>query len=223
MKTMKAVALIQFYFDYVLPRGGDWEGRSLRFSQDEGWHVIVRPRRINEALFPNEIDQTLSTMHFVLARLNTPTGQTAVRVIERCHDRVEVQVWRDVSGVQTVQRPEMQEEFLRSAIQACNTFLNHCRVVAQAPFVHGVEQQYRLQDGRYHILMPYTITWLDGTNNERLPVYPENVNASASPGAVPAPERGFVDFAKIIDALKVGPEPKIDSLAKTRFEEVPAL
>jgi len=205
---MKAIAVIQFYFSYVLPRAEDWDSHPLGF-QITDFKVLIRPRAPDEDLFLYEIDQTLSTMQLSLTRLTPPIGRTSLTVRDYCHDRVEARVESSVSSPQAVQELSIQESFLLAAIKCCNIFLNHCRTISRSPFIRGVPRHYRLEDHRHYILIPYSITWFDGETGNKLPAYMGGVNASASSGAVLSPERGSVTWTQIIGGLMEGQEPNL--------------
>jgi len=206
---MRAVAVIQFYFSYVLPRAEDWGSDPLGFQLPD-FKVLIRPRAPDEDLFPNEIDQTLSTMQLSLIRLNAPMGQTSLVVRDYCHDRIEARVESSVPSPQAVQEPPIQESFLLAAIKCCNIFLNHCRTISRSPFIRGIQRDYRLEDQRYYIRIPRSITWFDGETGNQLPAYEEGtVNAAAASGALLSPERGSVTWAQIISSLSEGQEPNL--------------
>lgn len=204
---MKVISLVQFYLDYVLPRAEDWVNRGLEF-EEERFRVIVRLRNPEEELFPNGIDKTLSSMELSLTRLNFPQGKRKLLVSDGCFDRIEVQVERNVPEIKSIQQEEVQSSFLQIAIKYGNRFLHHCRVVSKSPFVHGIKQHYRLEDQRFYILTPRTISWFDGESGKSLPVY-EGVNATATSGAIQSPERGCVSIAQVIESLKVSVEPNL--------------
>lgn len=178
---MKAIAVFQFYFPYVLPRADDWPTEHIGFEFRD-YAVGLHPRNPDEELFPHEIDRTLSTMSLTLSRISLPMGLTSLTVRERCHDRMEVRVHGELDSPGDAKRDDIQEEFRSVAVSACNIFLNHCRVAARSPFVVGVERHYRIEDGRYYVLTPHTITWFNGDDGSFLPAYAGDVNGVASSG-----------------------------------------
>src|SRR5437870_6263407 len=157
---MKAIAVFQFYFPYVLPRAEDWPNEHIRFEFRDNM-VDLHPRSVDEELFPHEIDKTLSTMALTLSRISLPTGLTSLTVRERCQDRIEVRVHGEMDSTGDATREDIHEKFRSVAVNACNIFLNHCRVAARSPFVAGVERHYRIEDGHYYLLTPHTITWFN--------------------------------------------------------------
>jgi hypothetical protein len=205
---MKAIAVFQFYFPYVLPRADDWPRDPIGF-QFPNYVVGLHPRNPDEELFPHEIDQTLSTMALTLSRISLPTGLTSLTVAERCHDRIEVRVHGELESPGDAKRDDIQEQFLSAAVNASNIFLSHCRVVARSPFVVGVERHYRIEDGQYYLLTPHTITWFNGDDGNFLPVYEGNVNGRASSGALRSPESGSANFDALNQSIQAGEYPSL--------------
>lgn len=199
---MKVVAQFQFYFTFIIPRGNDWPSTFIRMDfPDPGKAVMLRPRPVDEDLFPNDIDQTLAGMTLSLSRLSQPAGSLTLVVRDRCLDRVEARVESDVASLEDVLSSPVQEGFESVAIRATNSFLEHCRVLAEAPFVSGVERHYRLQDGRYYMVNPHTIAWFRGDTGACIPAYEGGVNATAGSGAVRSPERGQIPVRALTDSL----------------------
>jgi hypothetical protein len=215
---MKAIAVFQFYFTYVLPRADDWPSGHIGFQFPE-FTVGLHPRTPEEELFPHEIDKTLSTMSLSLTRVSLPTGLTSLRVRERCHDRIEVRVHGDIDLPSDAKREDIQEKFSDVAVRACNVFLNHCRVAARSPFVIGVERTYRIEDGLFYILTPHTITWFSGENGSLLPAYEGNVNGAACSGSVRSPESGTISFAAVQQSLQSGEHPNLPQSLLVDAEE----
>jgi hypothetical protein len=207
-QEMKVIAIFQFYFPYVLPRADDWPSGHIGFKYPD-FMVGLHPRNPDEALFPYDIDKTLSTMSLSLARISPPTGLTSLTVQERCHDRIEVRVHGDIDSPNDAKMENIKEKFLDIAIHACNTFLNHCRVAARSPFVIGLERNYRIEDGRFYILTPYTTSWFCEEDGSLLPAYEGNVNGDASSGGVRSPESGVTSFAVIEQSLQACEYPNL--------------
>ncbi len=205
---MKAIVVFQFYFPYVLPRANDWPTEPFAFKYPD-FTVALHPRNPDEELFPEDIDKTLSTMEVNLSRISLPTSATTTRVRDRCRDRIEVRVHGELASRDDTKREQTQDAFLAAAIQACNLFLAHCRVAGRAPFVTGIEREYRLQDERYYVLTPHTVSWFSGEDGKHLPAYEGEVNGYASSGAIRAPEREGVSFASIRQTLEAGEQPSV--------------
>ncbi len=203
---MNFIVLVQLYFDYVLPRDDDWFGKRLPFDAGN-YKVWIRPRNLDEELFPNEIDKTLSSMALGLKRLNYPQGQTQLKVAEQCHDRIEAQIHGEIGNLAEIDIKEKGYEILQIAIKCCNVFLSHCRTISRVPFVHGVERHFKLQDNRSYILTPYSISWSDD-KCVHLPVY-NGVNATASSGAVLSPERGQIKLEQVVASLNASIQPNL--------------
>lgn len=200
--------MYQFYFPYVLPRAADWDGRGVLFRAGE-LSIRIRPRRDDEPLFPNDVDKTLANMTVTLTRLPLPGSETKTVVRDECHDRLEALVQGEVSSVDEAREADVQAKFELRAIEAANQFLAHCRAVAGSPFVLGVQRRFRIEDQQHHVLNPRTIAWFDGDSGERLPVFADNVNATATSGAIASPERGEASMAAVQASLARGPLPDL--------------
>lgn len=192
----------------MLPRADDWPLGHIGFQFPE-FKVGLHPRNPDEELFPHEIDKTLSTVSLTLSRVSLPTGLTSLTVRDRCHDRIEVRVHGEIDSPGDAKGDDVQEKFRDVAVRACNVFLNHCRVTARSPFVVGVERQYRIEDGRFIMLTPHTITWFNGEDGSFLPAYEGDVNAALSSGAVRSPESGTTSFAALQQSLQAGEHPNL--------------
>lgn len=198
---MKVVAVFQFYFPFVIPRDANWPSAFIGIDfPDLGKQVQLRPRGMTEALFPEDIDRTLSGMTLSMSRISLPQADVNFRTKDRCIDRVEVRVHGEVEDSERVKDPDVQEEFHRPAIRATNSLMEHLRILSGVPFVSGVEADYRPEDGSLHILNPRTTSWFSGVDGSRLPAYEGDINAQADSGAIRSPERGSVTA----DDLKVG-------------------
>lgn len=204
---MKLVSVIQFYLPYVLPRAADWEGHGVT-GETQGLRARVTARGMNDDLFPSEIDQTVSTMTLTLWRLSLPSSGATHSVRDLAHDRLQVVVEGDVNNAETAHE-EIEKQFKEVAVTAANVFLDHCRVVAGVPFIRGVEERYRIQDGHRRIVNPYTITWYDGASGEPYRIYDGKVNATGSSGAIDSPERGSASMTAIVRSLQSSRDPDL--------------
>lgn len=197
---MPVQSIHQYYLKYRLPRGKGWRGWAVRL-QAEGFDAVVKPRSEDEPLFPNEIDQTLSTANIDLLPLSLPGGRLTRTVAESCIDRLLVVIHQELDAV-----PESWTDIVQRttdwAIEAANHFLDHCRVAAKAPDVRRLERHWRPQDQRFYLLEPNTVSWFDVDTGERLPVYEGAVNAVASSGSIRSPESGSVDIAAVEASFK---------------------
>jgi hypothetical protein len=156
----------------------------------------VKPRSEDEPLFPNEIDQTLSTATIDLLPLSLPGGRITRTVAESCIDRLLVAIHQELDNAPDNWN-ETVERTTDWAIEAANHFLDHCRVAAKAPDVRRLERHWRPQDQRFYLLEPSTVSWFDVDTGERLPVYEGAVNAVASSGSIRSPESGSVDIVAV--------------------------
>ena len=207
---MKAIGLFQFYLPYLLPRGPDWDGQGVSADLPP-YSVKVRARGNQEELFPNDVDKTLSGLELVLDRISLAQGRLRRVVSDIAIDRIEARVQLDLSTLADLTNPTTQDASRDIAIQLTNLFLHHCRVAADAPFLQGIVEHYRVQDGRKYVINPHSASWFDAETGIGLPVYDGRVNASCSSGAVPAPETGAVSLATVIASLQSSPEPDLAS------------
>lgn len=199
---MEVIARFQFYFPFVLPRGHDWPSSFLRLEYPALERaVMLRPRPIEEDLFPDEIDRNLAGMSFSLTRISQPSGSLRHAVRDRCLDRIEVRVEGRVAALEDVTQTAVHESFESVAIRATNSFLEHCRVLAEAPFVTGVEMHYRLQDDRYYMVNPHTVSWFRADDGSPIPAYEEGASGTYSSGAFRSPERGQIPLQFLKDSL----------------------
>ena len=192
---MRVQSLHQYYLKYRLPRGAGWRGWAIRLQAD-GFDAVVKPRSEDEPLFPNEIDQTLSSATIDLAPLSLPGGRITRTVAESCIDRLLVAIHQELATAPDNWN-ETVEHTTDWAIEAANHFLDHCRIAAKAADVRRLERQWRPQDQRFYLLEPNTVSWFDLESGERLPVYEGAVNAAASSGSIRSPESGSVDIATV--------------------------
>jgi hypothetical protein len=206
---MKLIAITQFYLGYVLPRALDWEGNGVTIRLPDVL-AKVSPRGVNESLFPSDVDETLATMQIQFNRVSLPVSETSHIVRDICHDRVQVTVEGEANPGESP--TEIEKRFLDAAVGATNVFLGHCRVAAKAPFVLGIEEHYRLEDGRRYVLTPRTTSWFSGETGEGFPMYDTGqgkVNANAASGAIRSPERGSISMAEIHQSLRASPAPNL--------------
>jgi hypothetical protein len=167
---MKVVVFFQFYLPYILPRTNDWfEGghRLVEFTHNNH-KVVVHPRKPDEALFLNEIDQELSLQTMTVDPPDIPVKDmpTSVSVKDLCYDRIEVLVFGEINSVDDVHQEEIRREYLISACQGCNQFLFHCSVVARDPDITGLVWYFNFEDRTYYFERPYTVIWCREENGE---------------------------------------------------------
>jgi hypothetical protein len=219
LSGMRLAALIQFYLPYVLPRSDDWERRGVVAAISD-LQLRWRARGFAEPLFPNEIDQTLSSMTIQLRRVSLPVSAVAVAVRDVALDRVEVVVSGDTLPSEA--RDAIEDRFLAAAVELTNAILQHCRILARTSFLTGLEEHFRIQDGRRYFLFPRSMTWFDGITQARFPFYGE-VNATCSGGAIRSPEQGQVKFEQLENSLAQGPPDLAEVLLLDAEERVVTL
>jgi hypothetical protein len=113
-----------------------------------------------------------------------------------------------LDDLEALRRIEEQDSLFQAAIQCCNAFLAHCRVAAGSPFVHGVLEHFRLQDGRRYVFTPHSLAWFNGTTGEPLALY-DGVNASCASGAIRSPVSGSISIKAIAQSLACDSEPDL--------------
>jgi hypothetical protein len=210
---MKVVSRHQIYLEYLLPRDETWgplaDGVGI---ETETNRAILRPRSTEDPLFPEDIDKTLSTMELRLRPLAVSESLVTVRVGDRALDRIEVTIWDEIDDDVDPSVDAWMERTRLAVEQAVNltdTFLAHCRVVAQSPFVKAVPRGWREQDKRFYVMAPTTVTWYDGDSGQRLPVLLDGANALAMSGAILAPESGAAPLDELAQSIRTGQDPPV--------------
>jgi hypothetical protein len=210
------MVVFQFYLPYLLPRTEDWypDGYlQLRFNIG-GHEVSVHPRKPSDPLFPHEIDRELSNQHVEIPPTEIPVTDVPQEVVVRdlCYDRLEVVVYGEVSSAAEVEKEETRIEYLNAAGQACNHFLDHCRVVARDPDIRGIEWYYNFSDKTYYFLTPYSMAWCSEESGEIKeflrdaqgePLY------GLSSGSILSPKRTPVSIASVAASITQGLEPRL--------------
>ena len=198
---MKLLIIYQFYLDYVLPRNNEWQNKQFGFEFKDDF-ISVRPKNANEDLFPNSIDETLSTMSLSLKKLSFNTSMLRKKVEDIVIDRIEVRLETTCENVDGLKNENFQEQKLAEAVQCCNIFLEHCRVLSMNQFIKVLPREYNIKQKRYYNFFPHTITYLNKDNpDEKLEAF-DGVNAAATCGAIRSPESGTVDIHDILKTLE---------------------
>lgn len=174
---MKVVALFQIYLPYFLPRTPQWsEGKNFQFQYEvEGHLVNVHPRRADEKLFPAPIDEQLAEAiihlepYYAQPGLVVPIGApTEIKMRDRCFDRIEAQVFGEVTSRDECKSGDVTFAYRRRAISACNKFLNLCRTVARDPDIKGLTWYYSIDEDRCYFEPPHSLIWFDAEKLEPL-------------------------------------------------------
>lgn len=198
---MKLLIIYQFYLDYVLPRGNEWENKQFGFELKDSL-LFVRPQNTNEALFPDSIDKTLSIMSLSLQKLNFSNGTLKRVVKDIVIDRVEVRLERICTNIDELKNEDFQEGRFDEAVKCCNIFLNHCRVLSKNPFLKLLPREYSIKQKKYYNLFPFTVIYLNKENPDERPNVFNGVNAEARSGAIRSPESGVVHAHEILKTLE---------------------
>lgn len=209
---MKVVALVQIYLPYFLPRTPEWSaGRYFQLLYDvEGHHVRVHPRKADEPLFPNPIDEQLAQAKYTIepAFIVPADAPTELAVRDRCFDRVEAQVYGEVKSRDECLSPELAFAYRRLALGACNKFLYRCRVLGRDPDITGLTWYYSFDNGMCHFTHPHTLTWFNVESGEVLRDQQGREMWTAA-GSIRSPVRLPVDFDLITSSSKAGVEPDV--------------
>lgn len=203
---MKVASLHQLYLSHMLPRGEGWESWSVGVQTPNFW-ARIHPRSPDEALFPNDVDKSLSNAELVLTPLQPSGGHLAIRAADRCLDRLEILIIRQLEPLPVDWTQEILLAEDRASLLA-EVFLQHCRVAARSHHVPGIGREWRASEARFQLTVPHTCTWLDADTEQGLPVY-EGMNASSSLGAISAPETGSASVSDIEASMSKGEEPDL--------------
>src|SRR5438552_14892564 len=111
-----AVAVIQFYLPYLLPRAGDWPAGVLDAHVD-GTVVRLRVPAATEDLFPSDVDRHLGGMNLAWNKIDPPTRNITVPMTERCLDRIEAIATGPVAALTDVRTEAVQLKFFNAAAQ----------------------------------------------------------------------------------------------------------
>lgn len=210
------MVVFQFYLPYILPRTEDWYPDAyLQLLFNIGGHkVIVHPRKPSDPLFPHEIDRELSSQRVEIPPTDIPVSGVPQEVVVRdlCYDRLEVIVHGEVSSAAEVEKGETRIEYLNAAGQACNHFLDHCRVVARDPDIKGIKWYYNFSDKTYYFLTPYSMAWCSEENGEIKEFLRDAQGEELyglSSGSILSPERTPVSIASVAASITQGLEPPL--------------
>jgi hypothetical protein len=210
---MKVASRNQIYLDYLLPRDETWGPLEAGIRIDlESNYAVIRPRGAHEPLFPEDVDQTLSSMELRLRPLAVRGSEITARVAERALDRIEVTIWDELDDNADMSEASWMERTtsaLERAVNLADTFLAHCRVVANSPFVRAIPRAWREQDGRFYVMAPTTSTWYDGDSGLPLGVLTHGTNALSMSGCILAPESGAAPLSELAQSIRESQDPPV--------------
>ena len=168
------------------------------------------PRALDEPLFLNDVDKSLSTMTFSLARLSPPYGSIQGIVSDHCLDRLEILLETELPSLEHARQMDVQEEMELKAAKSANIFLDHCKAVSASPYPLAVQMNFRPNNQKLFVSNPRTITWFGSADGkEYLGVYEGGLNSVAISGSILSPERGEANMGMIIQNMKNGPYPDL--------------
>jgi hypothetical protein len=210
---MKVVAVIQIYLPYFLPRTPEWSEAPYyqHFFQVEGQLVYVHPRKAAERLFPSPIDEQLAEGKIkVESELIIPVDAPAeFSLRDRCLDRVEAQVYGEVTTQDGCLKPEVNFAYRRLALGACHKFLYHCRVAAGDPDIGGLVWHYSFDHDRCFLTFPQSLIWFNADTKEPLRDDKGHVLGVAQGGSVRLPVRAPVEFSEVQRSLSSSDQPSL--------------
>lgn len=221
-RKVKLRAIVQFYLPFVLPRSQDWSSAGIKYLIDD-YEVYLVPRSPQEELFVNNIDKTLSKMSCKLTPSFLVGSEIEAKVSNKYLDRITVTVIGDESTLNNMGNKETDNPFFVAALRACNNFLYHCRVVGNVPFLNLIERHYRIEDGNFYVVNPFTILWYEEDSNKEYPMYPtenKSMHATASLGALRSPGSGNVSMSEIADSISKGEPDLVSSLLLDAEEKI---
>lgn len=199
---MQVNCVVQVYLPYLLPRGEGWEGVGFTAIQDD-LELRIRPRDLNEELFPNTADQGLSAMRLELQRLSLPTASVGLTARDYALDRIEALITGEIDPNQ-LEPPQLEQRLLEPCVLVVNLFLQHLRVLTGARFLAPLGEHFRLEDRKRYYLFPRTLTFFNAETGQPIRVHGKS-NAIMSPGTFHSPERGNVHIDNVIRAIQSGP------------------
>jgi hypothetical protein len=212
-KTMRVIAVVQIYLPYFLPRTPEWSEAPYyqhHFSV-EGQLVNVHPRKANERLFPSPIDEQLAEAKIKIeSELIIPVDvPREFPLRDRCLDRIEAQVFGEVTSQNECLKPEVNFAYRRLALGACHKFLYHCRVAAGDPDIGGLVWHYSFDEDRCFLTFPHSLVWFDADTKEPLRNDEGQVLGVAHGGSVRLPVRAPVELGEVQKSLSSGDQPSL--------------
>ena len=199
----------QFYLSYVFPRLDGGSSAEPLMIQAERFRAFVSPRRLDEPLFPGDVDMSLSSMWLTIQRGDGVEGGAGVTVALSCLDRIQVVLEWDASIDVSSAHDELQLS-LQWAVEMADYYLGHYRCVASSPHVGRILRSWRPEDSQFYIGVPYTVSWFNLDDDGRpLEVFENGANALSSSGAIKAPESGSCSLEALNSSLCAGEEPPL--------------
>ena len=211
---MKIQTIVQFYLDAVFPRDPSWAGWKGVTLNASTFSASIRPwDPSREALFPNEIDESLSGAGLTLTPAYMSGGFISKTIADAVVDRIQVVLEEEVDEPAGPATPPVFdiEQAQDRAVDAANVLIEHIRVSAQASSLPRITRMWRPQDGKFYIQQPWTMAVLEADGGAPVPVF-AGVNAALTSGAIRAPETGAGDVSAVEQSLSKGIEPPLYSM-----------
>jgi hypothetical protein len=138
-----------------------------------------------------------------------PVGAPSeILVRDRCFDRIEAQVYGEVTSRDDCLSPELGFAYRTSAISACNTFLCHCRVAGRDPEVGSLVWHYNFDHDRCYFASPHSLMWFEADSKEILRDDEGNPFWTQS-GAIRSPARVPIDLGTLQQSLSLNEQPDL--------------
>ncbi|MGA4545773.1 hypothetical protein ACPA54_37875 [Uniformispora flossi] len=206
---MRIAAVMQFYFDAVLPRDPSWASWGGVSLQADGFSADVRPwDPASQALFPNEIDRSLAGAALSIAPFGVAGGAISRRIADTVVDRIQVILrWEHESAVGDTLHFDFERTQDRG-VDAANVLVEHLRSAGRVAWMPRLKRAWRPEDGRFYLLSPWTVSVFDADTGSGLPVF-AGVNGHLSTGAVRSPGTGAIPVDGLEASLKRGAEPAL--------------
>jgi len=210
---VKVVALFQVYLPFFLPRTPEWsEAEYLQFEfETEGHLVKIHPRKQDEPLFPRPVDEKVSNLDLDIDSdfIMPVDAPSKIRVRDRCFDRVEAQVYGEVSSKEECEKEEVIREYLRAALTGCNDFLYHCRVAGRDPDITTVTWYYSFEDRAYYLSHPFSLMWYGEDDRQPLKNDKGELMEQGGGGSVRSPGRKPIDLTLLEQTLRKRVSPNL--------------
>lgn len=206
---MKIQGIYQFYLSYVLPRLGEGVSADPLKVEADKFTAFVSPRRLDEPLFPDDIDVTLSSMELSIRRHDGVEGGLEIAAAASCLDRIRVVLeWETSLEARTVY--DELDLSLQRAVEVADYYLDHYRHVARSSYVARIQRFWRPEDQKFYISVPHTVSWFDLTSDgKRLTVFENESNALSDSGAIRSPESGVASLEALNISLTTSVDPPL--------------
>ncbi|MYS22239.1 hypothetical protein GA0115240_139221 [Streptomyces sp. DvalAA-14] len=209
---MRIAAVMQYYFDAQLPRDPSWASWGGLKLQAPAFSAEISPwEPSTQPLFPHEIDNSLAGTSLSIVPLGMHGGAITRTIADTVVDRIQV-VLRWEEDLAPGDTPHIDLDLAQDrGVGAANVLVEHLRSAGRAAWMPRVRRAWRPEDGRFHLLSPWTATVFDADTGTGLPVF-AGVNAQLSSGAVRSPGTGAIPVSGLEASLQGGTEPPLHNV-----------